>query len=252
MATYKTTINNFVRIGFLFIFVCLFSQCARKEPFTREKAEKAIVDILEKDTGLNVVTHTEGNTLYVYLPTTEPIYEVKRDLLPSVQIPLGPTLVFTGVKYEDSDFTIEYTDETFESETKERQYHKGFDKTLTPHASKLTRAALHALTQALTLSSDRFTFFVVIVSDIKEGIEFRYTIHERDLKKWLTLGQTFDLSKTIIFESDGSLAIVNDKSGEHIIYTDISMADFLCDRIYLALLRDLNEEIKKQHPKIPW
>lgn len=249
----KLITRKFWYVIFLAVFVCFCSNCTKhKGPPTNEELANKIRDTLKSDTNLDVVTRVEGKTLYIYLPTKEKIYEVKRDPFPSPDVFLGPTLVFAGVKHEKSEFTIEYTYETFKSETRQRQYMKGFDKAPTEYASRLVRVSLYDLTQALSSSDDRFTFFVLIIADIKEGIEISYMLHERDLKKWLTLGQGFELHKSIITNANGSKSIINDTLGKHIDYKDINMADFLCDRIYLALVRDLDEELKKQHPEIPW
>ena len=66
------------------------------------------------------------------------------------------------------------------------------------------------------------------ITDIKKGIEARYTFYLEDYRMASVEGIPYDeFSKRVLQDSKGSTNYIGDEIGQHLEYNDIFMPDFL-------------------------
>ena len=69
---------------------------------------------------------------------------------------------------------------------------------------------------------------VIAITDIKKGIEARYTFYLEDYRMASVGGLPYEeFSKRVLQESKGSTDYIGDDIGQHLEYNDIRMPDFL-------------------------
>ena len=85
-----------------------------------------------------------------------------------------------------------------------------------------------AITETLLEPNSPISFVVMVITDIKKGIEVRYTFYLEDYRMASVEGIPYDeFSKRILQESKGSTDFIGDEIGQHLEYTDIHMPEFL-------------------------
>jgi hypothetical protein len=85
-----------------------------------------------------------------------------------------------------------------------------------------------AITETLLDPKTPISFVVMAITDIKKGIEARYTFYLEDYRMASVEGIPYDeFSKRVLQESKGSTDYIGDEIGQHLEYNDISMPDFL-------------------------
>src|SRR5262249_31545538 len=84
----------------------------------------------------------------------------------------------------------------------------------------------------LDTKSSTIAFVVMSITDIKKGIEARYTFYLEDYRKASVEGIPYDeFSKRVLQESKGSSNYIGDEIGQHLEYTDIQMPNFLAKQM---------------------
>ena len=85
-----------------------------------------------------------------------------------------------------------------------------------------------AVTETLLDAKTSISFMVIAITDIKKGIEARYTFYLEDYRMASVEGLPYDeFSKRVLQESKGSTDYIGDEIGQHLEYSDIRMPDFL-------------------------
>jgi hypothetical protein len=89
-----------------------------------------------------------------------------------------------------------------------------------------------AITETLLDPKTPISFVVIVITDIKKGIEIRYTFYLEDYRMASVEGIPYDeFSKRILQESKGNTDYIGDEIGQHLEYTDINLPEFLTKQI---------------------
>ncbi|MBF0570980.1 MAG: hypothetical protein HQL12_03820 [Candidatus Omnitrophica bacterium] len=181
-----------------------------------------------KDYSLNVITRIVGKTFWIYAPTNKPLFDFAAES-PSPPDPLKKVakydLLYIDGSYKDKIFHFEYD---IIPKTKSSLQNEGIRNEGTDYFNKLYNNLFTAVTETLLDPHTPISFVVMCITDIKKGIEARYTFYLEDYRMASVEGIPYDeFSKRVLQESKGSTNYIGDEIGQHLEYTDILMPDFL-------------------------
>jgi hypothetical protein len=181
-----------------------------------------------KDYNLNVITRMVGRTFWIYAPTDKPLFDFAADS-PAPPDPMKKPakydLLFINGSYKDRAFNFEYD---IIPKIKSDAQNEGIRNEGTDYFNKLYNNLFTAVTETLLDPKTPISFVVISITDIKKGIEARYTFYLEDYRMASVEGIPYDeFSKRVLQESKGSTDYIGDEIGQHLEYNDISMPDFL-------------------------
>ena len=181
-----------------------------------------------KDYNLNVITRLVGKTFWIYAPTDKPLFDFAAET-PAPPDPLKKPakydLLYINGSYKDSAFYFEYD---VIPKIKSDLQNEGIRNEGTDYFNKLYNNLFTAVTETLLDPNTPVSFVVMAITDIKKGIEARYTFYLEDYRMASVEGIPYDeFSKRVLQESKGSTDYIGDEIGQHLEYNDISMPDFL-------------------------
>lgn len=172
-----------------------------------------------------------GQTFWVYLPTKEPIFDYEAQKATSGDATKKPSkflVQFAEGIFKENRFSLEY-DIINRTKVKTEDY---------GYSSSYTDSYIKAQNNLFTCISDVFfnnevagtppQFFVLVVTDIKKGIETRATFFLDDFKRYMTGDLPYEeYMKRFIADTKGGQHFIGDETGSHLQYEDIAMTDFL-------------------------
>lgn len=181
-----------------------------------------------KDYKLNVITRLVGKTFWIYAPTDKPLFDFAAES-PSPPDPLKKpakySLLYIDGKFTDRSFSFEYD---IVPKVKSDLQSEGIRNEGTDHFNKLYNNLFTAVTETLLDPKNPILFVVMSITDIKKGIEARYTFFLEDYRMASVEGIPYDeFSKRVLQESKGSTDYIGDEIGQHLEYTDVFMPNFL-------------------------
>jgi len=181
-----------------------------------------------KDYNIKVITRLVGKTFWIYAPTDKPLFDFAAET-PSPPDPLKKpakyNLLYIDGSYKDGSFNFEYD---VIPKTKSDMQNEGIRNEGTDYFNKLYNNLFTAVTETLLDPKTPVSFVVMAITDIKKGIEARYTFYLEDYRMASVEGIPYDeFSKRVLQESKGSTDYIGDAIGQHLEYTDIYMPDFL-------------------------
>ena len=181
-----------------------------------------------KDYNLNVITRIVGKTFWIYAPTDKPLFDFSSES-PSPPDPFKKpakySLLFINGSYKNSSFYFEYD---VIPKIKSDLQNEGIKNEGTDYFNKLYNNLFTAVTETLLDPKTPISFVVMSITDIKKGIEARYTFYLEDYRMASVEGIPYDeFSKRVLQESKGSTDYIGDQIGQHLEYNDINMPDFL-------------------------
>lgn len=181
-----------------------------------------------KDYNLNVITRMVGKTFWIYAPTTKPLFDFAAET-PAPPDPLKKpakyNLLYIHGAFKDSAFNFEYD---VLPKIKSDLGQEGIRNEGTDYFNKLYNNLFTAVTETLLDPHTPISFVVMAITDIKKGIEARYTFYLEDYRMASVEGIPYDeFSKRVLQESKGSTDYIGDEIGQHLEYNDIRMPDFL-------------------------
>ena len=181
-----------------------------------------------KDYSLNVITRLVGKTFWIYAPTDKPLFDFAAES-PSPPDPLKKpakyNLLYINGSYNNKVFSFEYD---VIPKIKSDLANEGIRNEGTDYFNKLYNNLFTAVTETLLDPSTPVSFVVIAITDIKKGIEARYTFYLEDYRMASVEGIPYDeFSKRVLQESKGSTDYIGDEIGQHLEYNDIYMPDFL-------------------------
>ena len=182
-----------------------------------------------KDYNLNCLTRLVSSTFWIYAPTDKPLFDF------AAQTPAPPDPLKKPAKYDLLYINGSYKDSTFYFEydvlpkIKSDLQNEGIRNEGTDHFNKLYNNLFTAVTETLLdPASTPVSFVVIAITDIKKGIEARYTFYLEDYRMASVGGLPYEeFSKRVLQESKGSTDYIGDEIGQHLEYNDIRMPDFL-------------------------
>ena len=180
-----------------------------------------------KDYNLNVITRLVGKTFWIYAPTDKPLFDFAAET-PAPPDPLKKPakydLLYINGSYKDNAFNFEYD---VIPKIKSDLQNEGIRNEGTDYFNKLYNNLFTAITETLLDPKTPISFVVMVITDIKKGIEVRYTFYLEDYRMASVEGIPYDeFSKRILQESKGSTDYIGDEIGQHLEYTDIQHAGF--------------------------
>ncbi|MBI3602066.1 MAG: hypothetical protein HY209_04150 [Candidatus Omnitrophica bacterium] len=216
----------------------VLSGCSQKieHPLTVTEAQKKFEDKCLKDFNLHVRTRQVGHSFWVYLPVKEPIfdYEVQKNKAPEPKNSSKFAVNFADGTFHNDIFSFEY-DMINKKKSKEEDY--GFASSYTDSYSKTQNNIFTAISDVFFNAKAKgdeqdIKFCVVIITDIKKGIETKSTFYLQDFMHYMTGALPYEeYMKRFLADQKGSLSMIGDETGSHIKYSDITMEDFLTKQI---------------------
>lgn len=235
MTKLKIYLKNLAKLALVnSLFFSLISCSSPEKPFTRTDFKKEVISAFKQNNRIKAVTKFAGDTVYIYLPVTENLIRTQR-VKKTGRKEKETKLAYVDSSYENETFTIKYATRDF---PKPKSFFRNISFNFTDYANNLMRKSFFLLRRARTDSTEEFSFYVLYIANIKNGIEIKETIHEEDFKK-SSIGvlPSFEFNKRIILEVIGNKEIVGDEKGKHIDYQDITMPYFINELLIYTLQR---------------
>lgn len=222
----------------LLLFGCSFQLTST---YTLENLSHSLEKILQDEYHIPSVSRLTGRTLWVYLPTEEAIFIESEK-------PESYTKIFDPKSIEgnlqDGIFNFNYAI-TEIPEAKETQNTK-----FNPKIPELMNKALRSIRRVLfSLKRDGQgpRFFIIVTTDIKNGVEIISTNYVDDLRK-----ASYEIISWTEYQHRGlediklSPEAIGDKEGKHLEFRDIHFNEFLLGQIQQRLRQKFSRpEVKK-------
>jgi len=221
----------------LFPLLCLFLGCAphAKEtpPLTVTQAQKKLEDKCREEFDLHIITRQTGNTFWIYLPLNEPIFDYeskKENSLGDERKTPKFSLQYADVHFKEGQFVLEY-DVVALKKSPQEDY--GFSSAYTDSYVKKQNNLLTAISDVFfntkVADGEKLPeFFIMVITDIKKGIETRGTFYLEDFERYMTGDLPYDeYMKRFLADTKGGQSMIGDETGTHLDYKPTLMPDFL-------------------------
>ncbi|MCX5681599.1 MAG: hypothetical protein NT079_04910 [Candidatus Omnitrophica bacterium] len=221
------------RIRFLLMIFCVafFAHgCAPTvKPFSKTEADTSFLKIIKEEFGYQARLFRVQDTLWIYFPVQD------RDFYKIVSAPASSTS-------PKKKFTLEYIKGTFQDKTFNFEYDiinatkvasgSGVTTQPTDEFNAFYRNVLSAVSRCYFNTDTTPPFIVLVLADIKKGIESQNTFCLLDLKKYYASALPPDeYSLRVLNESSGDTKIIGDAEGHHLEPKAISWPEFLNKQI---------------------
>lgn len=220
----------------IFTLNLFLSGCGTPPPAitNQSAADKQFLKIAQEEFKYDVVLKSVGKTVWIYLPTKESILIFKAGQ-PAGQSPTPnpapkPLVQFLESKYSSNDFTVEYD----MTPVKTKQKDLGYTSAYSEEFQKMQGNLISTVARAYFDVKDGPEFFVIVMADITNGMEFKAIINARDLMMAMSNPPVLppdEYAKRYLSEVVGNLAIIDDTTGAHLDFKEIAWADFLAQQI---------------------
>ncbi len=201
------------------------------------QAHKRFEEKCRTELDLHVITRIVGATFWVYLPTKDPIFDYESQKDNSAEAARKPNkyaVQFIDGNFKDKRFSFEY-DIVDRKKSKGEDY--GYSSSYTDSYIKLQNDLFRAISEVFfdaeaKKGEETPKFIVIVITDIKKGIETRATLYLEDFKRYMTQDLPYDeYMKRFLADTKGGQSLIGDETGEHIQYSDIELSDFLTKQI---------------------
>ena len=225
-----------MRCVLLFPLLCLFLGCtphAKEIPLTVTQAQKKLEDKCREEFDLHIITRQTDNTFWIYLPLNEPIFDYeskKENSLGDERKTPKFTLQYADVHFKEGQFILEYDVVTLK---RSQQEDYGFSSAYTDGYIKkqnnLFTAVSDVFFNARAADGEKLPeFFIMMITDIKKGIETRGTFYLEDFQRYMTGDLPYDeYMKRFLADTKGGQSMIGDETGTHLDYKPVVMPDFL-------------------------
>lgn len=210
------------------LIIILLGGCGLKkeEPlYSKDEAEKKLIQVGKDEYGWDVNTNFTGNTLWIYIPYEHDIFKFKASRFAQMN---KFSVAFLKGNFEEQTFYLDYQI----APLLESEPDKGYTYSLTNEVSEDFHHLLNLIYRVYFNAKQQPEFYVVVMADITNGVEVIYTIYGLDLKKAYNNavpGQEY--YKRILQEIRGSFLFINDKTGRHLTYEEVIFRQFLAKQI---------------------
>jgi len=218
---------KFLLLPVLF-FVVLIYGCGLSEDeelYSKDMAERKFIQICREEYNWDVNTKLIDNTLWIYIPYEQGIFQMKANRY--AQISKCAISSLEG-KFSNRIFYFEYQI----TPLLRTQEDKGYTYGLAEEISEDFRSLLNAIYRVYFNTKQSPEFYVIVMADTANGVEISYTIYNEDLKKMYNNALAGEEQyKRLLQDIRGSLAIINDKEGRHLTCHRINLGQFLTEQI---------------------
>ncbi len=247
MKKLKVYLNSSIKLALLISLFSPLISCALQKPdYDKKRLKKKIISAFRNEHNIDVTPKSSGNTLHIYIPTSEEILKVSRVKNPEESQNKGVSFLFVNCSYNDRAFIIEYAAKDL---PQTKQFYENVTFNFTNYAQGLMRQANLLLQDIRTDSEEHFNFFVIWIADIARGIRIKEIINEADLKM-SSVGALpwIELNKRLVMNIKGDRKVIGNQAGTNMDYTDILLKDFINDLVSYTLqsARNFNADLSIQ------
>lgn len=215
--------------------------CQKPEPAPSSisEAQKQLERKCHEDFDLHVLTHMIGHTLWIYLPTKEPLFDYEAQKENSGEAidrnkPAKFAVQYIDGNFSESKFFFEY-DIVDRRKSKKDEY--GYNSSYTDNYIKMQNNLFTAVSDVFFNAEAKKGeiqphFFVIVITDIKKGIETQGIFYLEDFERYMTGDLPYEeYSKRFLADSKGGQSLIGDETGTHLQYKDITMEEFLTKQV---------------------
>ena len=209
------------------LLTCLYSGCSRQEVklYPKTEAEEGFIRFCKEEFNRDVITRHVDDTLWIYLPYEEDILKFQVNKFP--QIPKF-TVVFIDGNLKDAALRFEYQIVALSKTEK----NKGYSYNFTEETNKDFGLLLYGIRDKYFNAEHQPKFYIIVLADLINGVEFQYTIYGTDLKKYLDQAITpSEYYNRMLQDLRGNVLIIGDKIGRHLSYEKLEFSQFLVEQI---------------------
>jgi len=211
----------------------------KDKTFTPSEAEKKLTAFCLKEGDLNVVTRRLNQTLWIYVPLKEPIFDVKpsRDTGKTERALQPWSLLSLQTEYSEKYFKFNYDVINDVLAPEPTTYGSSYNETYTKKRQLIYQALQESFFNAAEAKHDPMPLFVVImVADITRGVATQSTIYLRDLRQYVTeVIPPYEYYMREQNEIVGNEGLLNDTLGRHVPYAEVTWTNFLTKQIETRL-----------------
>src|SRR3989338_9840513 len=232
--------KSIATVGLPFWGILFLASCSDVTPVDTtllSEAHGKFLQICREEYNLNVLIRPLKATFWVYVPLRENLLQIaagKAGAQKSSTPQERPT-----VKFLEASFSL--TERLFlirHDIGRQKVYpqNPGYGVEYTQAYRQTSRQILSAVSRSYFSSAKTEgppQFFVVVLTDIQNGIEIENTFYLDDLKKYMTLEAIpqEEYVKRSLHELRGNLEFIGDTEGKHLAYKEITLPDFLARQI---------------------
>ncbi len=202
-------------------------------------AHQKLIQILQQENHLQIVTKEFKHTLWIYLPLQESFFEFKASApkaAPATGPGLTPTLNHVEGAYHEKAFTIDYDIALTRSYKKDYGYTTGYSGDYQKYQSNISSAIFRSYAE----DKDAPDFFVIVIADVKNGIEIKNTIYLKDLMRVYQDPSFHEeyARRSVTDYPAGNPSIKDDMEGKHLDYAELTLGEFLSKQmVYRTLFK---------------
>lgn len=209
--------------------------------YTIKNLSESLTEICKNEYNIPIVSKLQGQTLWVYIPLEEELFidtdkpqeYSKKFEVKSIDGSLAGGLI-------NLDYGIQEIPEAKESQNKK------FNPQAMDKINKIIRSLRRVV---FSLRNDGYEpkFFIVVTSDIKNGVELIETTYIDDLKKaFYGIISWSEYQQRSLQDIKVSLEAIGDFEGRHIKFQDIDFKEFLVEQIKQRIRLKFNRaEVEK-------
>ncbi|MBI5150303.1 MAG: hypothetical protein HZA28_06000 [Candidatus Omnitrophica bacterium] len=216
---------------FLFIIVSAFGCSRPPAPTPLPEAHQKFLKILHEKYGLDIVLKPLEHTVWVYVPLKEELLRIAataEGVRKSRDSQERPTIKYIDTSYVDGRFLIAHDIRLDKNYAQSPGYR--------PDYTAAYQQASHKILTAMSAyfeTAQAPQFFVIVITDVRNGIEIENIFYLEDLKWYMSAGSMpqEEFLKRSIYETRGKTEGIGDTAGRHLAYTEITMPEFLAKQI---------------------
>lgn len=227
--------KSYFLLGICLILPGLFAGCSRAAPpapLPLSEAHQKFLKICRGEHKLKVILKPLRNTLWIYVPFDDDLMKVSstpEGARKSDTSQEGPAVKYLESVHNDRRFKITYDIHPDKNYLQSPGYRLAYSSAY----QKISQQVLAGVSRAYFETRDAPQFFVVVIADVKNGVEMENIFYLEDLKQYMAFGALpqEEFVKRSIYEARGKTDWIGDTEGRHLAYTEITMPEFLAKQI---------------------
>jgi len=235
------SLKNLIWLVLALSLLGVSTSCQKSKPTHSESQDdlaqlflKSFRGTLKYDVPLYSNARLIDSTLWLYIAAEKEILTIEKLPEKPDEAKKEPETTFLQIKGESSgDFKFYFNIYKIPKPITEKTEPSasGITENFTDIAQEVTNKIYSSMADLLFSSNSKnLKFFVVCIADIKKGIEMKTIINRSDLEKYVVnIIPVEEFHNRTIIKVKGDKKIVNDKTGKHLDYKDISLADFISE-----------------------
>lgn len=222
-------------IGIFLLSLGLLTGCSKAAPSAPpplSDMHQKFLKICQEEHKLKVVLKPLRNTIWIYVPLDD-------DLMKIASTPEGmrksdtaeehPAIKYLESVYNDRRFKITYDIHPDKNYLQSPGYRLSYSSAY----QKISQQILASVSRAYFEPTDAPQFFVIVITDIKNGVEMENIFYLDDLKRYMAFGALpqEEFLKRSIYEAKGKTNWIGDTQGRHLAYNELTMPEFLAKQM---------------------